>query len=220
MYREQGNRGIDATNIKRISDATFNKPKKLAGRKTIFTCSYSDFFISDADSRRDDARKVIRSTQQHVWIIITKRPKYIINRLPKDWDNGYSNVILGVTVESDKYLNRIDILRTVPAASRLVIFEPLISDINNIDFSGIDWAIVGGESGDRYKYRECKLDWIRNIKTQAEQQNVSVFVKQTGTHLSTMSNHGSRLEELPADLRVRNYPDIIMNNRELPGLFG
>ena len=169
MYREQGSRGIDVTYIKRLSDETFNKPKKLAGRKTIFTCSYLDFFITDADDWRDDAWKIIRATPQHIWIIITKRPENILYRLPGAWGNGCSNVILGVTVESDKYINRIDTLRTIQSASKLIIFEPLISDINNIDFTGIDWTIVGGESGDRDKYRDCKLDWIRNIKTQAEQ---------------------------------------------------
>jgi protein gp37 len=219
MYREQGNRDIDATIIKRVSDETFNKPKKLAGRQNIFTCSYSDFFISNADDWREDAWKVIRTTPQHIWIIITKRSENIMQRLPEDWGNGYKNVILGVTVESEKYLDRTDILRTIPAASRLVIFEPLISDISNINFTGFDWAIIGGESGINNQYRECKVEWIRNIKVQAEQYNIKVFIKQVGTYMSTLSTHGSLLEELPEDLRIRDYPEIIMNNREYPGLF-
>lgn len=62
-----------STEIKHISDETFYKSKILAGRKTIFTCSYSDLFIPDSYELRDDACKVIRATKQHIWIIITNR---------------------------------------------------------------------------------------------------------------------------------------------------
>jgi len=64
---------VETTEIKNISDETFNKSKKLAGRKTIFTCSYSDFFVPHSDELWDNTLKVIRATPQHIWIIITNR---------------------------------------------------------------------------------------------------------------------------------------------------
>ena len=60
-----------STEIKHIFDETLNKPNKLAGRKTIFTCSYSNLFIPDSDELWDDACKVIRATKLHIWTIIT-----------------------------------------------------------------------------------------------------------------------------------------------------
>lgn len=226
MYREQGARGIDASEIKRVSNQHFNKPKKFTGRANIFANSYSDFFLSDADDWRDDAWKVIRSTPQHIWTLITKRPENIKNRLPQDWGNGYSNVILGVTVESQDYLYRTDILRNIQVKSRMIMFEPLLFDINDINFEGFDWIIIGGESGNdygAYKYRECRLEWIRNIIRQSNNSGVSIYVKQLGTylakHLEMSDTRGYLIDEFPADMRIRDYPEIILNNQELPGLF-
>lgn len=84
---------FETTEIKYISDETINKSKKLAGRKNIFTCSYSDFFISDSYESWDDTWKVIRAILQHIWIIITNR--YNIKQ------QGYPRVVL----EKEKSFN-------------------------------------------------------------------------------------------------------------------
>lgn len=226
MYREQRARGIDASEIKRVSNQHFNKPKKYAGRVNIFANSYSDFFLSQADDWRDEAWKVIHATPQHIWTILTKRPENIINRLPDNWNSGYSNVILGVTVESQQYLYRTAVLRDIPAKSRMIMFEPLLSDINNINFNGFDWIVIGGESGNEngpYKYRECNLEWIKNIVQQSQIAAVSIYVKQLGSYLAKELNmsdtRGYLIDEFPKDIRIRDYPAIILNNQELPGLF-
>lgn len=88
---------VDTTEIKHISDETFNKSKILAGRKTIFTCSYSDFFIPNADDWRDDACKVIRATKQHIWIIITN--KYLLGHIGV---RNYPGIVLNNWEQLDK----------------------------------------------------------------------------------------------------------------------
>ena len=88
---------VDTTEIKHISDETFNKPNKLAGRKTIFTCSYSDFFIPDSDECWDDACKVIRAAKQHRWIIITN--KYLLGHIGV---SNYPGIVLNNWEQLDK----------------------------------------------------------------------------------------------------------------------
>ena len=139
------------------------------------------------------------------------------------------NVHLGVSVENKKHgLPRIDELRKVPAAIRFLSIEPLLEDLGTIDLTGIHWVIVGGESG--HGARECKAEWIRNVVRQCKDAGVPVFVKQGGLRFSDEKNgiagaglriaqeatglvsirmknrKGGDLEELPADLRIREFP--------------
>ena len=113
--------------------------------------------------------------------------------LPEDWGaDGYPNVWLGVTVESQKHLSRVEKLKEIPAAIKFISAEPLIGEIKFNDYSpdllnGIDWIIVGGESGfefGEYRYRKCELDWIESIINEAKASDVKVFVKQFGSDLA------------------------------------
>jgi protein gp37 len=165
--------------VTRTTNATFNRPLRWARNSAvryIFTCSWSDFFISTADDWRADAWNIIRQTPGLTYQILTKRPVLIPRRLPADWNAGWPNCWLGVTVESRAYLGRLDLLRRIPAAMRFISFEPLLEDLGEIDLSGFHWAIIGGESGP--KRRTCEVDWIRNVVRQCEAQSVAVFVKQ------------------------------------------
>jgi len=88
------------------------------------------------------------------------------------------NVWLGTSVESRKYVGRIDHLRSVPAQVRFISYEPLLGPIGRVDMTGIHWAIVGGESGPRA--RSMKAAWVDEIRTQCEEQFVAFFFKQWG----------------------------------------
>ena len=94
------------------------------------------------------------------------------NEVPK-------NVWLGVTVESPTEKSRIDSLRNLQADIRFLSCEPLIDDLGDIDLMGINWVIVGGESGVRA--RPMKPDWVRAILQQTEEQGAAFFFKQWGT---------------------------------------
>ena len=89
------------------------------------------------------------------------------------------NVWLGVTVECKSSISRIDYLRKLNTSIKFLSCEPLIEDLGDINLDGIDWIIVGGESGP--KARPMKLDWVVNIKNQVENLGKAFFFKQWGT---------------------------------------
>lgn len=109
---------------------------------------------------------------QHVFQILTKRAERVDGFLYP------ANVWLGVTVEKAKYKNRIDYLRKTNAKIKFLSCEPLLEDLGELDLSGIDWVICGGETGSNA--RPMHPDWVRNIQRQCKEQNVSFFFKQWG----------------------------------------
>ena len=129
MYRDKDRYGQDPTTVMR-SKAKFKEPLKWKEPKLIFTCSWSDWFIEDADEWRDEAWEIIKNTPQHTYQILTKRPERIADHLPEDWGEGYPNVWLGVSVEYTKYVPRILKLIGIPAKVRFVSFEPLLGPID------------------------------------------------------------------------------------------
>ncbi len=129
------------------------------------------------------------------------------------------NVWLGVSVESKAYLERIDVLRETPAAIRFVSLEPLLEDLGEINFKGIDWAIIGGESGP--DARPFDIAWPRRIIPQCRRDGVAPFMKQVGHRPQfRVSNvdppqsyycerdplHGGDPEDWPLWMRVREFP--------------
>jgi protein gp37 len=91
------------------------------------------------------------------------------------------NVWLGTSVENASYLDRIDMLRLVPASVRFVSFEPLLGPIAAVNLTGIHWAIVGGESGPGA--RPMARQWVENIRAACQDEGVAFFFKQWGgTH--------------------------------------
>ena len=148
-------------------------------RARIFTCSMSDFFHPAADGWRDEAWGVIRTCKNLDWLILTKRPELIRERLPADWGDGYSNVWLGVTVESQSCLQRLTQLRRIPAAVRFVSAEPLLGPIVfGRHISKLDWVITGCEQAHRNKRTPMRIDWVRGIRDQCTSAGVPLFHKQ------------------------------------------
>ena len=118
----------------------------------------------------------MNTASQHTFQILTKRAAHLedlSSSLP--WSN---NIWMGVTVEDSDYKERINSLRRTDAYIKFLSLEPLLEDVGDLDLEGIDWVIVGGESGP--KARPIKADWVRNVRKQCEKQNVSFFFKQWG----------------------------------------
>jgi protein gp37 len=197
MFRDMARYGKSATNVRRSAPATFNKPLKIKNPARVFTCSWSDFFIKEADEWRKDAWEIIRKTPHITYQILTKRPERIKECLPSDWweMGGYPNVWLGVTVENQKRADeRIPILLEIPAKVRFLSVEPLLEAVMLYPYlsattenGGIQWVIVGGESGNdtgEWRYRPCGIDWIRLVVNDCLRAGVPFFVKQLGTHLA------------------------------------
>lgn len=231
MHRIKEGKGEDGSNVTRASDKYFYAPYFDREPKLIFTCSMSDFFIEQADAWRERAWATIKNTPWHTWQILTKRPERIKECLPADWGEGYPNVWLGVTVENEKTLNRIEQLLSIPAKLYFVSMEPLLGEIsfvqngNNL-LENIDWIIIGGESGNdygKYVYRPCEIRWIKKIVADARLSNrTKVFIKQMGTHLAKagigtlsdsngnpFSRHGDNYQFFPESLKIREMPASI-----------
>ncbi len=215
MNRDKARYGQDPTIIKRTNDTTFKVALEWEEPKKIFTCSWSDFFIKEADQWKKDAWDVIRKTPHHTWQILTKRPERILECLPDDWGDGWDHVWIGVSVESQKYLSRIDELASVPCKVRFISAEPLIGEVDftKVDMGKIHWCIIGGESGNEngaFRYRPCNQLWIEKIINDLSGSDIEVFVKQMGTHLSKQmklnDRHGGEISEWPLHLQIRNMP--------------
>jgi protein gp37 len=88
------------------------------------------------------------------------------------------NVCVGTSIENDDYTWRADVLRQVPAAVRFLSLEPLLGPLPSLDLTGIDWVIVGGESGPGF--RPLNLDWARGIRDHCVRLRIPLFVKQIG----------------------------------------
>jgi len=218
MYRDKERYGQNPTKVLRTQANTFNQALKWKEPKRIFTCSWSDFFIADADPWRQEAWDIIRKTPQHSWQILTKRPERIMDCLPPDWGKGWENVWLGTSIESQKYMNRAHILAGVPAKIRFISAEPLLEEIDLTKHYALmeyfHWCIIGGESGNdkgKYLYRKCEVEWIEKIIADLKGTNVEVFVKQMGTYIpkeiGLKDRHGGNWDEWPVNLRIREFPD-------------
>lgn len=155
----------------------WKKPRK------IFVNSMSDLFHEDVETEFIGRcfLTMVRANW-HIYQILTKRPcrmydfsklfyKYIESPIP-------DHIWMGVSVENNDTKWRIDELRRVHCSMRFVSFEPLLEDLYDVDLRGVDWAIIGGESGP--KYRAVEEDWIRNLIAQCIRQDVRVFFKQWG----------------------------------------
>ena len=144
----------------------------------IFVCSMGDLFHEKVPfDFIDRVMETIVATPQHRYQILTKRPErlheyFTTHDVPQ-------NVWLGTTVESRRNKFRIDYLRGLHAPVRFLSCEPLIEDLGEMDLTGINWVIVGGESG--MQARPIKEDWIIGIKNQCEQHHIAFFFKQWGT---------------------------------------
>ena len=199
MFRDQHRYGRDPSVVVRAADATFRAPLKWKEPRFVFTCSWSDWFHPDADAWRDEAWEIIRQTPQHTYQILTKRPERAADgHYPwGPWGNPWANVWLGVSVENQRWARREDLIRTVPAVKRFISAEPLLGPVR-LSLIGIDWVIVGGESGP--DHREMNLDWLASVVQQCRDAEVPVWVKQDSGKLP-----GQR-GRIPDDLWVQERP--------------
>lgn len=209
MHTEKKRYGQDPTTVVRSKPPTFNAPKKWKEPAKVFTCSWSDFFIEEADPWRAEAWDIIRATPHLTYQILTKRPERIAACLPADWGGGWANVWLGTTVEGAAYRQRLYLLTSLPAAIHFASCEPLIAEPGNLGLGDaehvgnipIDWVICGGESGPGA--RPMDIEWARSLRDQCAAAGVAFWMKQLGGHPNKRHN----LEDLPEDLRIRQFPE-------------
>lgn len=202
-------------------------PRRWREPRTVFVNSMSDLFheripIGFIGSVWDTMAR----TPQHTYQVLTKRParaRTVLNRWAADgwtwrrndqhWcgpvDGPPLNVWLGTSVESNAYVRRAHHLRETPAAVRFISAEPLLGPLPNLDLTGIDWLIVGGESGPNA--RPTDLGWVRELIAMARNAGTAVFVKQLGSRWAQQhqaDRKGGDWRYWPEDLRVREWPAV------------
>ncbi|MGW2179331.1 DUF5131 family protein [Streptomyces sp. NPDC001732] len=160
-----------------IHPDALNVPLQWKAPRMVFVNSMSDLF--HARVPLDFVRQVfevIASTPQHTYQLLTKRSlrlRRIADRL--DWP---PNLWMGVSVENRDQLDRVDNLRTVPAAVRFLSCEPLLGPLNGLNLDGIGWVIAGGESGPGH--RPVEEEWLIDIRDLCSAAGVPFFFKQWG----------------------------------------
>ena len=195
------------------------QPRHWRKPRLVFVNSMSDLFHPDVpDDFIGRVWHVMAGTPQHTYQVLTKRSKRLLTALGPNGCGFYAadgpvpcpqpNVHLGVSVESDRYAFRADHLRQAPAAVRFLSVEPMLGPVPSLDFAGIDWVILGGESG--RSARVADLDWFADVMERARAAGARVFVKQLGSQLARRLGYedpkGGDITEWPEWLRVREMP--------------
>lgn len=155
----------------------WKKPRK------IFVNSMSDMFHEQAEMEFiGKCFFTMIKADRHIYQVLTKRPEKMLEFSKLFYKYfGFpipNHIWMGVSVENNDTVWRIKELKKVKCTIRFVSFEPLLEHLNKINLSGIDWAIIGGESGPRY--RQIQKEWIQDLIKQCKEQKVKVFFKQWG----------------------------------------
>lgn len=254
----------DWTGEVRVVESMMDRPLRWTKPRRIFVNSLSDLFHPDvSDETIARIFTVMALAPQHTFQVLTKRPQRMADMLSTrlfwkvvashcaddqtaslSWPyrtaianhQGLPNVWLGVSIESDRYAFRADHLRRTPAAVRWISAEPLLGPLPSLDLTGIDWLVVGGESGP--KARPMHPQWVRDLRDEctdiccpecgetwpyddaeipcshcrgsgAEDPTAFLF-KQGGSVLAKewgcTDSKGGKLDEIPAEFQIREYP--------------
>ena len=152
-------------------------PLRWKKPQMIFVNSMSDLFHEDVPLEFiQKVFDVMRRASWHIFQVLTKRSQRLLELNPEiDWP---PNVWMGVSVENQDYIFRIEHLRQTNAHLKFLSLEPLLGPLPNLDLRGIDWVIVGGESGPGA--RPIKEEWVIDIRDQCRAANIPFFFKQWG----------------------------------------
>ncbi len=162
-----------------VHEDELNTPYTWKRPKVVFVNSMSDLFHKEVPiDFIQKVFKVMRDNPQHVFQVLTKRADVLRYYDSEGWLTWSHNIWMGVSVESPKFTDRIDLLRATRARVKFLSCEPLIRALPDMNLNGIDWVIVGGESG--RNPRPMKEKWVTNIKDQCKKAEVAFFFKQWG----------------------------------------
>lgn len=153
------------------------QPLKWRAPRVVFVNSMSDLFHAKVPvSFIRDVFAVIGETPQHTYQVLTKRAHRMARIAGSlDWPD---NLWMGVSVESADVVDRIDHLRAIPATTRFLSCEPLLTALPDLNLTGIDWVIAGGESGPHARFMDPA--WVEDIRDQCGAAGIAFFFKQWG----------------------------------------
>lgn len=188
MFSFDAKRGVDSNRVYKTN--AYNLPLqktregkyKIADFTEISVCLTSDFFLEEADQWREDIWKMIKHRRNVRFILFTKRVQRIQECLPKDWGDGYDNVVIALTTENQKRVDeRLPIFLNLPIKYRQVLVSPMLE---KVDLSGflqtgqIHSVYCGGEN--YANARECNFDWVVDLSNQCRQYKTNFVFYDTG----------------------------------------
>ena len=187
IHKGDAKRGINTSDIVKTKD--FYKPverlkngsyKMKAG--IVYLCFSTDFLIEEADAWRKECWAMIKERQDCTFLFLTKRIERFADCTPEDWGDGYENVVVGCTVETQKNADRrLSVFESLPIKHKCIIAQPLLEKINIEQYlNNIELVAVGGES-DIYA-RPFDYNWALDIREQCIRRKVSFEFRQCGTH--------------------------------------
>ena len=191
VYRQDEMYGADISSSLCRKTGNFNLPlkKKRDGSfkipegRIVFTCFTSDFLLEDADLWRGECWEMMRMRQDLMFYFFTKRIDRLEKCLPREWGEGFDNVIIGCTVENRAMADyRLPIFKSLPIKHKSIIVAPMLEhmDISAYIDEEIEEVSVSGESG--ADARPCNYEWVLDIRRQCIEKNVPFRFHQTGAH--------------------------------------
>lgn len=190
-----------------------DQARKEGRRRRVFCASLADVFDNQVEVNwRRDLFMLIWQTKWLDWLLLTKRPENIKKMLPNEREASpwatyvnvpWLNVWIGVSIESEDYWYRYDLLSEIPCAVRFISYEPALGPLRIAQHATTarpqpDWIICGGESGP--KARQANEQWFRTARDDCARLEIPFFFKQM-----------VRKAEIPADLRVRQFPGVYLD---------
>lgn len=191
----------------------WNREASLAKRPhRVFCGSMCDIFEDrpELDAERERLWKTIVDTDNLVWLLLTKRPENVTRMVPQEWieDSFPEHVWLGVSVENQDYFKRYRVIEELVVKQFLSV-EPMLGPVHLPEqakdlWGDLLWVIVGGES--QPGARPMELRWARDLRDECDDRQIAFFMKQLGGY----PNPRHDLAEFPADLRIREVPQLMM----------
>ena len=208
-YAESMSKRLQAMGVPKYKDAflkvkehfsALDIPYKWKSPKIVFVNSMSDLFHSKiSDGFIKKVFKVMNENPQHTFQVLTKRAERLVSLNPElPW---VKNIWMGVSVENEAAYKRISLLKETSAQIKFLSCEPLLDALSNIPLQGIDWVIVGGESGNTP--RLMKEEWVLEIQEQCQTKDVPFFFKQWGGKNKKKNGRlllGKTYDEMPSIL--------------------
>lgn len=221
------------TGVVRYLPERLDQPLRWKRPRRIFVNSMSDIGHEEVSPEAFGAIfDMMLQADWHTYQVLTKRPRYL-GMMTRLWmrDRGLSwllpsHIWLGASVEDKSALDRVQAVEgSLPARVRWLSLEPLLGPLPNLPLGGIDWVVIGGESGRVHTTpaersdgvraaREMKPEWVSDIIEQCRSTGTPVFVKQMGSQWAWLCGYrhkaGADPTEWPEDLRAREYPQRAM----------
>jgi protein gp37 len=175
--RIEGRKFVKGTTDIRLHPLRVIQPMRWRRPRRVFVNSMSDLFHEQVpDQFVVDIWTVMAACERHQFQVLTKRPERMVELAPSlPWPR---NVWMGVTIENRRFAGRADLLRRTPAAVKFISAEPLLGPLDELDLTGIDWLICGGESGPGH--RRMRPEWARALRDRCLADGVAFFFKQWG----------------------------------------